>query len=291
MPTFGVSRRYAKDIETFLHTLHEHSVDAYEIGFAYGVPEDFPTKTAHLAEELSIKLSGHIPFFLSWTSEEKKTKSIRHIRRGIRFACKLRTIAVCHLGHYNGRGFEELKSTITRGISDALELANAKHDHPVLGIETTGRQYEIGTVDEVLSVVGDLPSKTTIPVIDWAHIFARSDGRFPRGLDDFRKLLTRLENEVGIERFYFHGSGIEYQNGQEKRHLGIKTCRPPLPYLFQALNEANYDYTFIVETPSAIEDLVWIRHVSKDPKSWFDFAEKRAESYKAQKQIGLSNFL
>ena len=277
MPVFGVARRYAKDINAFLRKLHESSIDAYEIGFAYGVPDNFPEETVKLAKELKIKLSGHIPFFLSWSSEEKVLKSVEHILRGVRFAARLQTIAVCHLGYYGAKSFEELKHTIIRGVNNAINLAKESHDfsNPVLGIETTGKKSEIGSLNEVLSVVSDLSMDVAVPVIDWAHIFARSNGKFPRNMDDFRLILTRLEDEMGIKKFYFHGSGIEYKNGHEKKHLSVKTFRPPLPYLFAVLNDAGYNYTLIVESPNAIEDLIWLREVSKSPEWWFSLCKSK----------------
>ena len=280
MPVFGVARRYAKDMRTFLQKLHENLVGAYEIGFAYGVPNNFPEETVKLAKELKIKLSGHIPFFLSWASEEKEAKSVEHLLRGLRFAVRLQTIAVCHLGYYGAKSFEELRPTIIRRINDAIDLAKQHHSsshlgRARLGIETTGKKSEIGSLDEVLSVVNELTIEVAIPVIDWAHIFARSNGKFPQNLDDFRLVLARLEDEMGMKKFYFHGSGIEYKNGHEKRHRSVKICRPPLPYLFAVLDDAGYDYTLIVESPHAIEDLIWLKEVSKSPESWFSFVEKQ----------------
>ena len=277
MPVFGVARRYAKDINAFLQKLQENSIEAYEIGFVYGVRDNFPEETVKLARELKIKLSGHIPFFISWSSEEKALKSIEHISRGIRFAARLQTIVVCHLGYYGAKSFEELRHTIVEGISNAIDLAKEQHNFssPALGIETTGKKSEIGSLDEVLSVVSDLPIGVAVPVIDWAHIFARSNGKFPHNMDDFRRILTRLEDEMEMKNFYFHGSGIEYKNRHEKRHLTVRTCRPPLPYLFAVLNDAGYDYTIIVESPDAIEDLIWLKEVSKSPESWFSFVQKQ----------------
>ena len=158
-----------------------------------------------------------------------------------------------------------------------MESAGGGHEvyNPVLGIETTGKRHEIGSLDEVLSIVNALSVEIAVPVVDWAHIFARSNGRFPRSVDDFSSVLTRLENETGIDTFYFHGSGIEYKDYRERRHLSVKTCKPPLPYLFAVLGDAGYDYRFIVESPNAIEDLAWLKQVSESPESWFDFTREQ----------------
>jgi deoxyribonuclease-4 len=287
MPVFGVARIYGKDINSFLQKLQENSVGAYEIGFAYGVDDNLPEETVKLAETLRIRLSGHMPFFISWLNEEKIQNSIRHFLKGINFAARLHTMVVCHLGYYGGRSFEELKPAILKGINKAINMAEGIYDvtEPVIGIETTGKRSEIGSLDEVLSVVNGLLANTAVPVIDWAHIFARSDGGFPRKTDDFRSVLSRLEKEVGVKKFYFHASGIDYKDGNEKKHLSVKICKPPFPYLFAVLNEMGYDYTLIVESPDAIEDLIWLKEVSKSPESWFSFVQKQTESIGHQTQL------
>jgi sugar phosphate isomerase/epimerase len=87
-------------------------------------------------------------------------------------------------------------------------------------------------------------------------------------------VIAKLE-DVSPKNFYFHGSGIEFKNFQEKRHLTAKTCAPPLPHLLQVLKEGGYEYTFIVESPNAIEDVLWLREVLEDPSGWIEFAERK----------------
>jgi len=287
MPIFGVARIYGKDINSFLQKLQGNSVQAYEIGFAYGVRDDIPPETIKLAEDLGIRLSGHAPFFISWSNEEKVLNSVEHLLKSVNFAARLHTITVCHMGYYGGKSFEELRPTILNGVNKAINTAKENHDirGPVIGIETTGKRYEVGSLDEVLSIVNGLSVDIAIPVIDWAHIFARSNGEFPRKIDDFRRVLSRLEKEVGLKKFYFHASGIDYKDGNEKKHLSVKICKPPLPYLFEVLNEAGYDYTLIVESPDAIGDLIWLREVSKSPQSWFGFAQKQIGTLDHQAQL------
>jgi deoxyribonuclease-4 len=277
MPLFGVARQYTGDLNVYLKKLHQNSIEAYEIGFANGVPYHFPQEMIELAYKLNIKLSGHIPFFLSWSNDKKSLNSIEHLRRGINFAAQLKTIAVCHLGYYGMKTFEELRPVMSKAILNAFSsvVEHYEVDHPVLGIETTGKSSEIGLMDEVLSVVSDLSTDLAIPVVDWAHIFARSDGKFLKKMDDFHKILTLLEDQIGIKNFYFHGSGIEYKNGQEKKHISLRSCKPPLPYLFAILRDIGYEYTFIVESPDAVQDLIWIKEVSKNPEAWFDYIQKQ----------------
>jgi hypothetical protein len=58
-----------------------------------------------------------------------------------------------------------------------------------------------------------------------------------------------------------------------------------LPFLFAVLNEASYDYTVIVESPEAIQDLIWLKEVSRSPESWFEFAQKQMGALNHQAQL------
>lgn len=292
MPTFGVARQYGKDIESLLLKLNNSNIDAYEIGFVYGIPQNFNYKIKNIAEKYKIKLSAHLPFYISWKNKEKIMNSINHLSQGVNFSLKLSTIAVFHLGFYGGKSYRVLKPKITSSICESIKLINNSLNlkQPVLGIETTGKTSEIGTLDEVIDICKTLTSDLVIPILDWAHIFARSNGKIPKSSIDFKNILDRIENELGIKNFYFHGSGVEYKNGQEKKHLSVKTCSPPLPYLFSVLNDHGYDYKLIVESPDAIKDTLWLKEVSKNPKKWFDYTQKSLINSMKSQQKNLIDF-
>jgi deoxyribonuclease-4 len=145
----------------------------------------------------------------------------------------------------------------------------------MLGIETTGKTTEIGTIDEVLSLVKEIDSKVVVPIIDWAHIYAREQGKFPRTVLEFNTVLDRIKEELAPERLYFHMSGIEYGKGGERKHRSVKTCTPPLPYLVHALDQNKIDFQMILESPDPIGDLDWVRGVLKNPEDWFGYVEEQ----------------
>ena len=110
-----------------------------------------------------------------------------------------------------------------------------------------------------------------IPIIDWSHIYARSNGKYPSTYNHFAEILERFENELNYKPFYFHGGGIEYKNGNEVRHVTARKMEPPLPFLFAALRDLKYrDVIFIVESPNSIEDIKWLKEVWKNPKRFFN---------------------
>ena len=125
MPEFGVARRYGKDIESLLLRLNQRDIDAYEIGFVYGIPQNFNYQIKNIAEKYKIKLSAHLPFYISWKNKEKIMNSINHLSRGVNFSLKLSTITVFHLGFYGGKSYRILKPKIISSICESIKLINS----------------------------------------------------------------------------------------------------------------------------------------------------------------------
>jgi len=291
MHRFGVAKRYGKDFNALMENLSDQSIDSYEIGFSYGIPDTFFNSSIDSINKFGIKISAHLPFYISWKNEEKTRNSVNQLSRGFKFSSKYNTISVFHLGFYGNKSFKELKPIIVSSILESFELASSysKMNRAGLGIETTGRQAEIGTLEEVLEICSSLPQNVAIPVIDWAHIWARSNGNFLKKREDFENVITKIENHFAIKDFYFHGSGVEFKEGNEIRHLSVQTCLPPLPFLLDVLKENGYNYTMIVESPNPINDAIWLKQVSLNPKLWFSHAQKQLNE-NINKQRNLFDF-
>ena len=134
----------------------------------------------------------------------------------------------------------------------------------VLGIETTGKRSELGTLDEVFEITRKVNSPILVPVVDWAHLYARSFGRFPLTPQDFATILDRLD-AAGVDApFHFHVAGMHHKNGSEKKHLSLRTCLPPVPYLLSAMADLGCSANMVLETPSPLEDLKWMKAAIKD---------------------------
>jgi len=290
MNRFGVAKRYDKDFNAVMKNLNDKNIDSFEIGFPYGIPDIFFKSSNESINRSRVKVSAHLPFYISWKNEEKTRNSISQLNRGLKFSIKYNTISVFHLGFYGNKSFKELKPIIVSSILESLEMLNNKEMNLAkLGVETTGRQAEIGTLDEVLEICSSLP-QNIIPVIDWAHLWARSNGTFLTKRDDFENVLNKIERKFKTNTFYFHGGGVEFKNGNEKRHLSVKTCLPPIPFLLDVLEEKGYKYTMIVESPDAIKDALWLKQVSLNPKSLFSHAQKQIDD-NVDKQKRLSDYL
>lgn len=276
MIRFGIARKYAKDLPDYIIKLSQKSIDAYEMGFAYGIPEKISEEVINLAKKHKIALSCHLPFWINLGNSNNE-KNISCLVRGLKIAEQLSSVAVFHLGFYGRKKWNHIKYYAKEIIQKALQLSKVKKAK--LGIETTGKQKAIGTINEIIELVKMINDKRVIPVIDWSHLYARSNGTWPYSYDDFVKILNKFEKEIGYKPFYFHGGGIKYKNGNEVRHISAKTCQPSLPYLFAALQDLGYKkFTFIVESPDSIEDVRWLKEVWNFPTDFFSYIPKKPKS-------------
>lgn len=273
MVKFGIARKFAKDISNFIVKLNEESVNAYEMGFAYGIPEYLSEEILSLSIKNNVKLSGHLPFWINLGNSSNE-KNLDYLISGLKIAENLDSVAVFHLGFYNGENFSFLKRKIVKIIQNALSISNITNGK--LGIETTGKQKAIGTIDEIIEIISLIGDDRIIPIIDWSHIFARNNGSKPYSHNDFREILEKFETKLEFKPFYFHGGGVEYKNGNEIRHLSAKICNPPLPYLFSVLKDKGYnDFTFIIESPDGINDHLWLKQVWKCPDEYYHLVPAR----------------
>jgi deoxyribonuclease-4 len=271
--SLGVAKLYYPEMRNFLATIKESSADILEIGFASTVPDAFPRSFVELARSLHLRLSCHLPFSINIGGETDKSRSVTYLAKGLRIANLLGGLAVFHPGFYRGQSFEVLRNNLLDTIRRTL--SQVPSGEGILGIETTGRTTEIGTIEEILYLVKEIDNKLLVPVIDWAHIYARRHGESPRTVRAFNDILDRVAEELAPERLYFHMSGIEYGVGGERRHTSVRTCAPPLPYLAYALEQKSMDFQMILESPDPIGDLDWARRVLENPQEWFKYVEER----------------
>jgi len=252
----GVARKFAPDLVEYITFLGRAGVDALEIGFAFGIPPKLDNEAIAAAKKCEVALSCHLPFWINLGNDNTQ-KNIEYLTAGLRVANQLGSIAVFHLGFYGGKSFDRLLPSIVSTLREVVDRMGPGIGR--LGIETTGKQKALGTVEEIAAIVTNLDGERFIPVVDWAHIYARTDGECPTSVRDVDTILDRC-NEVCTGISYFHGGGIEYKNGNEIRHVSVISGSPSVEMIIATLLERCPDgLTYIVESPDSIEDVKWLR--------------------------------
>jgi len=258
MIKLGIARKYAKDLDNYIQKIAAQNIDAFEIGFAFGVPRPFPQDFLKTSKKYNVELSGHLPFWINLGNLEKTTKNIEYLIQGIKVAEELQSTVVFHLGFYGKNNYEIIKKNILfcfKEVLNSIQLKNGK-----IGIETIGKQKAIGNIDEVIDIFNSLNNPNIVPIIDWSHIFAYSNGTILRSYDGFCEILSKFERKCINKPNYFHGGSVIYENGNEKKHISAKNLSPSMTILISALRDNGYtDYTLIIESPDSINDVNWLK--------------------------------
>jgi len=272
------------DFETSnMHHMAEAGLKIVELGLETSVPLDLPQQIREKLDRHMLTPTFHLPFRINLLNADQMEQSKRLLQRGIRLADRYTSIAVFHGGWY-GNCTPEL--AVERAASLLRATLHGEEAAGILGIETTGKKEELGTLDEVFRIASCVDSSKLIPVVDWAHLYARSFGRFPITEEDFKQILDRMDRTGTGSPLHFHVAGMSHKNGSERKHLSVQTCLPPIPYLLRALEEQGHSANLVLETPSPLEDLRWIMKVRDDIP-----AACRAAAAMVEKETGYTQSL
>ena len=238
--------------------LREEGLDAFEYQAVRWCPK--PQMKQQDAEELGVearkndvRLSMHGTYFVNLSGKRDVVEASK--RRLI--ACATAAdwmgayVMVFHTGFY-GR-FE--KDFAFKTCLDALKEVSAEMKNlglkVKLGPETMGRKFQVGTIDEILTICQEV--ERTQLVIDWGHLHALHQGTFKK-TEDLREVAEKVEQMLGTEALrsmHCHFSKIEFTDQGEKRHHTLDEERygPDFQMLAEVMADFQMYPTMICESP------------------------------------------
>lgn len=253
--------------EASLRHLAEIGLNAQEIEFVHQVfmKREDAEKTGAVAADLGIRLSIHAPYYINLCSAEKQkvAASKKRVADSLdRAEAMGATGAVAvHSGFLQGRKSEECAGLVV----DACKELAGQYPRAVLGLETTGKHSAFGSLDEVLEVCKRVGKKNCVPVVDFAHLYARNAGKIEYGpvLD---KLLS-----YGHARLNAHFSGIAFTNAGESHHLPLSSKSPDFAVLaheFAKRKDKFEDVCIICESPLMEDDALVMKDILVKQGLW-----------------------
>ncbi len=243
----------------------ELKLNAFEVEFVrrVGMSNQMAKETGRVAKELNILLSVHCPYFINLCSQEKekidasKQRILNSVERAFHMGAE---IAVFHPGFYGNLTPEAAFNAIEGACRDMLDRMRAKGIKGVrLGLETTGKVSQFGTLDETIEICKKL--KECAPVVDFAHIYARQAGRI-----DYGEVFEKLK-PLKLKHLHAHFTGMEWTpakapwQGNERRHLELKVNKPPFEPLAREVLKRKIDITLISESPILEKDSLKMKRV------------------------------
>jgi deoxyribonuclease-4 len=203
--------------------LAARGLDAYEYSAGNGVTGKIETfaKIGAEAKKHGIALSFHAPYYISLSSAdpELRQKSISHIQKSVAAAEAMGAdIIVVHTGSAAKIGRAEAVLLARDTLYKALEELGSVNVR--IGLETMGKQNQLGTLDEVVDICK--MDSCLCPVVDFGHMNARNRGGLFTCTDDYRLVFDIIGGELGADYaryLHCHFSKVQYTAAGEKKHL------------------------------------------------------------------------
>lgn len=219
---------------------------ALEVEFTYQVflNNKQAQEFGKLAKKHNLDLSIHASYFINLASADKKKIT----------ASKKRILQACERGHHLGarcivfhpafyvkHSKEECYNIVKRQILDMQKTIKQKKWKVLLCPETTGKQSQFGSLDELLR----LKKETKCGIcIDFAHLKARDIGKI-----NYKEVMEKIKH---LKKIHCHFSGIEYGPKGERKHLITKANH--IKELLKWLKKYKINATIINESPDPFGD-------------------------------------
>jgi deoxyribonuclease-4 len=269
-PTFRILKARLEDVPKLLR---DEGLDAFEYqavrwGAKPQIKREDAEKLGLKAVENDVWLSLHGSYFINFCGD----KDVLEASKQRLIACataaqwmKAHTV-VFHPGFYGKAPRTEVFKNCLKALKEVaeslktLEIKNVK-----IGPETMGKPSQFGSLEEILSLCEEV--EQTQPVIDWAHLHARENGRF-RTVDDFRKVIETIENRLGteaLEDMHCHFTKVEFTEKGEKCHhtLEEEGYGPDFSMLAKVIAEFDLKPVIISESPILDLDAIKMREILK----------------------------
>jgi deoxyribonuclease-4 len=205
------------------------------------------------AKAHDVWLSMHGSYFISLQSKKDVAEASKRRLLACATAAQWMNahMVVFHPGFYMGHGAKEILRSSISIVRNIVEDMQALGLTVKLGLETMGKRSQFGSLDEVLTVCEQVMQ--TAPVVDWAHIHARTQGGLLTKAD-FVKVIDQVEKRLGrdvAENLHCHFSRMEFSVRGEVRHhtLDETLYGPDFRVLAQVIVESGLKPVFICESP------------------------------------------
>jgi deoxyribonuclease-4 len=241
------------DSRTGIAHIRELGLDCMELAWVRRVSmgEKTAAKVRQEAEKCGVALSVHAPYYINLNSAEadKVEASRRRILKAARagWLCGARNI-VFHAAFYHDDPPKVVYERTKQHLVELTQELRAEGNDTVLRPETTGRQSQFGTLEELLALSREVEG--VAPCVDFAHLHART-GK-DNSYEEFVAILGSVERELGqagLEDMHIHLSGIEYGPRGERKHTMLAEADMRYMELLQALKDLSVKGLLICESP------------------------------------------
>lgn len=245
-------------------------VDAFEFAAVHGLrtKEEKAKEIGDLAKKHDIAMSLHAAYYINLASksDEIRKRSKDRLRKALRYAPLMGVMRIVfHPGTHGGLPKAEAFAVIRDALREVWNEAGHLGGGALLAPEIAGKKAAFGSVDQIINLCQEVDG--CIPTIDWAHLYARSQGQV-NDKDNYLNILGRFEESLGdvfVNNMHFHVSGITYTEKGESAHrpMGAE-WGPEIVPLVEIVREVGYKPTFISESPNPLAGALYIKYLFEE---------------------------
>ncbi len=250
-----------KSSEEGIPALAKMDLDALEVQFGHGITmkDEGAERIGKLARDVGVKLSVHAPYFINFNSKrpDVRKNSIGVLKKTAKIADALGAErVVCHCGSYSKMSSKEATENIADCLRKAVDKIKKERYRVMVGVETMGKTAVWGSLDEVIALTELVD---VFPVIDFGHLYARSDGRL-NSERDFEDIMEKYDS-LRMPFLHAHFACVRYNEKGELGHLPISSKQPDFSLIAPVLKRRMYDMTIICESPLLDRDALVIKEM------------------------------
>jgi deoxyribonuclease-4 len=253
--------------------LREMGLNAMEYEAVRGVNirEEKARTLGSEAKTNGIKLSLHAPYYINLAGRKDVVeKSIRNMKESIEVSHWMEAyVVVFHPGYYkDAPSKRDALRKVIENLKPVVEYREQINARGVwLGPETTGKTSQVGDLEEVIEIA--LSVEGTRPVIDFAHLYARSGGKFITSREHVLQVIELIEKKLGewaLKPLHVHFSKIEYGKGGEREHhnLSEEGYGPDFKHVCGVFCEVGVDAVIISESPILEQDALVMLNMCRE---------------------------
>jgi len=254
-PTFRLLKAKLPDVPGLLR---EESLDAFEYqavrwGDKPQIKQQDAINLGIEAKKHNIRLSVHGSYFinLAGTADIVSASKARIIAGATAADWMGAYVLVFHTGFYGKFEKSYAFNVCVKALKEVSQTIRDMGLNVKLGPETMGRKFQVGNIDEILTICQEV--KNTQLVVDWGHLHARDLGSFKK-IEDMRVVAEKIETTLGSEalrEMHCHFSKIEFTSQGERKHHPLDEPRygPEFELLAKVIIDFKMRPTIICETP------------------------------------------
>ncbi|MEO0150207.1 MAG: TIM barrel protein [candidate division WOR-3 bacterium] len=255
--------------EDGLIRVKELGLDGMELEFVRGVnmKEDKAKRVKEIAEKNGLSLSVHAPYWINLNAKErdKLKASIERIYQSAKIGYMAGAENICfHPAYYLGDDPKDVHNKVLGILKDLSERLKSEGISVILRPETTGKPTQYGSLEELLELSAEIGG--VLPCLDFAHLHARSGGKF-NTKGEFVWVLEKIKEylgENGLKNMHIHMSGIAYSSKGEKHHLNLEESDLNWKDILETLYEFEADGFIVSESPNIEGDALLMKNYWKN---------------------------